>query len=113
MATEHEVLKFYHTGLRNVGLYASLSIAVLASSRFYRQKNRTYNILFLLLSLSILFCSTLMCKFLIDDVKSMKENLDETKYLSKWQTIPQVLLYIDIVIGCIIAYTFIKEMYKK
>jgi glutaredoxin-related protein len=54
-----------------------------------------------------------MCKFLIDDVKSMKENLDETKYLSKWQTIPQVLLYIDIVIGCIIAYTFIKEMYKK
>jgi len=43
----------------------------------------------------------------------MKANLDETKYLSKWQAIPQAILYIDIAIGCIITFTLVKELYKK
>lgn len=104
---------FYQTSLRNVGLYTSISFALLASSRFYREKNNTYNILFLLLSLSILFCAISICKYLIDDTKAMKEKLDETKYLSKWQGIPQVILYIDIVIACIVTVTLVKELYKK
>tara|TARA_B110000261_G_scaffold128305_1_gene143612 strand:+ start:665 stop:1006 length:342 start_codon:yes stop_codon:yes gene_type:complete len=113
MSSENEILTFYHTAIRNVGLYTSISFALLASSRFYRGKNKAYNVLFLLLSLSILFCAISLCKFLIDDVKSMKENLEETKYLSKWQTIPQAILYIDIAIGFIIIFTLVKELYKK
>lgn len=113
MATENEILNFYHTALRNVGLYTSISFALLASSRFYRGKNKAYNVMFLLFSLSILFCAISLCKYLIDDLKSMKEKLDETKYLSKWQTIPQAILYIDIAIGCIITFTLVKELYKK
>jgi|TARA_B100000497_G_scaffold98505_1_gene111113 amino acid permease len=113
METEREILMFYQTSLRNVGLYTSISFALLASSRFYREKNKAYNVLFLLLSLSILFCAISLCKYLIDDLKSMKANLDETKYLSKWQAIPQAILYIDIAIGCIITFTLVKELYKK
>jgi len=40
-----EILMFYHTSLRNVGLYTSISLALLGSSRFYRGKgDQIYNI---------------------------------------------------------------------
>ena len=112
MQSEKDILMFYQTSLRNVGLYMSISFALLASSRFYRGKNKIYNILFLLLSLSILLCSTTLCKYLIDDLKNMKQNLDEIKYLNKWQTIPQIIYYVNIVVGLIGATTLFKQILK-
>ena len=40
MQSEKDILMFYQTSLRNVGLYMSISFALLASSRFYRGKNK-------------------------------------------------------------------------
>ena len=110
MDSEKAILMYYHTALRNVGLYTSISFALLASSRFYRGKNKMYNILFLLLSLTILLCSVTLCKYLIDDLQNMKENLDEIKYLNKWQTIPQIIYYVNIVVGLIGATTLFKQL---
>ena len=112
MDSEKAILMYYHTGLRNVGLYTSISFALLASSRFYRGKNKMYNILFLLLSLTILLCSVTLCKYLIDDLQNMKQNLDEIKYLNKWETIPQVIYYVNIVVGLIGATTLFKQILK-
>lgn len=112
METEKDILMFYQTSLRNVGLYTSISFALLASSRFYRGKNKMINILFILLSLSILLCSITMCKYLIDDLKNMKQNLDEIKYLNKWETIPQIIYYVNIVVGLIGATTLFKQILK-
>ena len=92
MNSEKEIIMFYHTTLRNVGLYTSISFALLASSRFYRGKNKIYNIIFIILSLLILLTSILICKYLIDDIKKVKSNLDEIKYLNKWQNIPKLFL---------------------
>ena len=110
MDSEKAILMYYHTALRNVGLYTSISFALLASSRFYRGKNKMYNILFLLLSLTILLCSVTLCKYLIDDLQNMKQNLDEIKYLNKWQTIPQIIYYVNIVVGLIGATTLFKQL---
>tara|TARA_Y100000746_G_C15187901_1_gene320140 strand:+ start:121 stop:459 length:339 start_codon:yes stop_codon:yes gene_type:complete len=110
MDSEKAILMYYHTALRNVGLYTSISFALLASSRFYRGKNKMYNILFLLLSLIILLCSVTLCKYLIDDLQNMKENLDEIKYLNKWETIPQIIYYVNIVVGLIGATTLFKQL---
>lgn len=112
MDSEKAILMYYHTALRNVGLYTSISFALLASSRFYRGKNKMYNILFLLLSLTILLCSVTLCKYLIDDLKNMKQNLDEIKYLNKWETIPQIIYYVNIVVGLIGATTLFKQILK-
>ena len=68
MNSEKEIIMFYHTTLRNVGLYTSISFALLASSRFYRGKNKIYNIIFIILSLLILLTSILICKYLILDL---------------------------------------------
>lgn len=110
MDSEKAILMYYHTALRNVGLYTSISFALLASSRFYRGKNKMYNILFLLLSLSILLCSVTLCKYLIDDLKNMKQNLDEIKYLNKWETIPKVIYYVNITVALIGATTLFKQL---
>tara|TARA_B100000768_G_scaffold85549_1_gene80849 strand:- start:89 stop:427 length:339 start_codon:yes stop_codon:yes gene_type:complete len=110
MDSEKAILMYYHTALRNVGLYTSISFALLASSRFYRGKNKMYNILFLLLSLTILLCSVTLCKYLIDDLQNMKQNLDEIKYLNKWETIPQIIYYVNIVVGLIGATTLFKQL---
>ena len=110
MDSEKAILMYYHTALRNVGLYTSISFALLASSRFYRGKNKMYNILFLLLSLTILLCSVTLCKYLIDDLQNMKQNLDEIKYLNKWETIPQVIYYVNITVALIGATTLFKQL---
>lgn len=113
METEKDILMFYQTSLRNVGLYTSISFALLASSRFYRGKNKLNNILFLILSLTVLLGSIIICKYLIDDLTVMKQNLDEVKYLNKWEKIPQIIYYVNISIGLIGIANLLKQLYGK
>ena len=113
METEKDLLMFYQTSLRNVGLYTSISFALLASSRFYRGKNKMYNVLFIVLSLLVLLCSITICKYLIDDIKNMKLALDEVKYVNKWENIPQVIFYVNISVGLIGLTTLFKQLYNN
>jgi len=110
MDSEKAILMYYHTALRNVGLYTSVSFILLASSRFYRGKDKLYNVAYLILSLSILSCAIILCRFLINDLRSMKQNLDETKYLEKWETIPQTIFYINITVALITISTLFKQI---
>tara|TARA_Y100001970_G_C13985470_1_gene725463 strand:- start:150 stop:491 length:342 start_codon:yes stop_codon:yes gene_type:complete len=110
METEKDILMFYQTSLRNVGLYTSISFALLASSRFYRGKNKMYNVLFIVLSLLVLLCSITICKYLMDDIKNMKQSLDEVKYVNKWENIPQVIYYVNICVGLIGLTTLLKQL---
>ena len=113
MDSEKAILMYYQTSLRNVGLYSSFSFALLASSRFYRGKNKINNILFLVLSLSILLCSITICKYLMDDIKNMKQRLDEVNYLNKWENILQVIYYVNICVGLIGVTTLLKQLSIK
>tara|TARA_B100000902_G_scaffold325384_1_gene319996 strand:- start:4568 stop:4903 length:336 start_codon:yes stop_codon:yes gene_type:complete len=101
MDSEKSILMYYHTALRNVGLLTSISFVLLGSSRFYRGKNNILNILFFILSLIILLGSIIICKYLMDDLKIMKQNLDEVKYLNKWEKIPEIIYYVNISVGLI------------
>ena len=57
METEKDLLMYYHSSLRNVGLFTSVSLALLGYSRFYRGKIKTYNIAFIIISLLFLICA--------------------------------------------------------
>ena len=63
----YELYDTYHTVLRNIGLYTSISIAILAGSRFYlNKKDYIINQLFLLtLSLIFLIYSMIINIFMI------------------------------------------------
>ena len=110
MDSEKAILMYYHTALRNVGLYTSVSFILLASSRFYRGKNKMYNLIYIILSLSILSCAIIITKFLIEDLKIMKQNVDEIKYMDKWENIPQAMFYLNITVGLITISTLFREI---
>ena len=50
--TEKDLIMMYHTTLRNMGLYTSLSMALLGYSRYYRGRgSMVYNVCFIIFSL--------------------------------------------------------------
>ena len=98
METEKDLLMFYQTSLRNVGLYTSVSLALLGYSRFYRGKNKVYNIAFILLSLAILLCAIIISKYLIADLEAMSQKIN-TVYLEKWLALPKYILFVDLLVG--------------
>lgn len=107
--TERNILMFYHTSLRNAGLYTSISLALLGYSRYYRGKNKIYDVAFIVLSLAILLCAITICIYLISDVEDMSKEL-ETKYLDKWLTLPKSILLIDSLVGIFGTITLFKEI---
>ena len=62
---EKDFLMYFQTSIRNLGLYLSVSLAILAVSRAYRGKNRIYNVSFIVLSLIILYISVYNNYYLI------------------------------------------------
>ena len=45
------LIMFYQTTLRNVGLFTSISFGALGYSRFHRGKSQLYNLMLILLSI--------------------------------------------------------------
>ena len=74
---EKDILMYYHTTFRNVGLYTSVSVAMLGYSRFYRGKNKLYNLAFIVISLVFLFFSLLITKHLIQMINEMNLNIKD------------------------------------
>jgi hypothetical protein len=112
MKTEREILMFYQTSLRNIGLYTSISLGLLGYSRFYRGKKKIYNLTFIILSLAILLCALIICLYLIQDLEHMKISLEKKIYLEKWIIIPQLVFGIDILIGLFGLSTLYSEITK-
>ena len=55
-------------------------------------------------------CAIAVCKFLIDDLKVMKKNVDDIKYLEKWELIPQAVLYLNSAVALIGVTTLFRQI---
>ena len=94
--TYKDTLMFYQTGLRNVGLYTSISLALLGSSRFYRGKgNSVYNISFLIISVVALLLAISLLQNLISNITMFRKTLksEEQTIIDEWMKIPTSLNY--------------------
>lgn len=88
-----EINMLYHTNIRNVGLFTSISLAFLAQSRYFRKNNdNTLLILFLTFTLLIQIISLLFVLNMLSDHKLYYENLNENEQilLEKWYIIPNI-----------------------
>jgi len=85
----------YHTVLRNIGLYTSISLAILGSSRFYINKNifKLNHIFLILLSLIFLTYSIFINLFVILD---LSVNLKDKKIFNKWLYLLKGILLFNI-----------------
>ena len=108
MKTEKDFLVVYHSELRNIGLYISLSLASLAYSRAHREQNFNRNIVGIIFSLFFILLSCMINRFLWLD---MAENvIKPNSKIVKWvQLLPYISFMQMIIIG-VIMYTFYIEV---
>lgn len=66
----HKFSMYFHTTLRNIGLYTSLAYGSLAYSRIYRNVTPQYDILLIIISLAFLAISFILNYFLYLDINA-------------------------------------------
>lgn len=111
--THKNIMMFYHTTLRNVGLYTSISFGALGYSRYYRGKSQTYNIGLIIIGLVFNLIAFTINYYLLNDMKSFlhvyKEDQDASLLLDKWMLIPNVVFGIQIILFLFGAYTLFNN----
>ena len=94
METKKDLMMYFQTSIRNVGLYTSISFAALGYSRFYREKNAFYNIYLIIFSIIFTVISIIMCSYLIQDVEKFQENL-QSQDIKKWIQLPKIIIFFN------------------
>jgi len=111
--TFKDTLMFYQTSLRNVGLYTSISLALLGVSRFYRGKgDPMYNIAFILISLATLMLAFSILRNLNSQILAVKEGLkdeNQKKIVGDWLVISNSLQLVLMSISAFSVYTFYRQ----
>ena len=107
------LVMFYQTTLRNVGLYTSISFGALGYSRYYRGKSSLYNVLLLAISILFLVIAGTINYYLIFDMDALLGTYDDenlSEYLTKWRIIPQGVLVIQSMLLFLALYTLYREV---
>ena len=109
MDSEKDLLLYYQTSLRNVGLFTSVSLALLAVSRYYRGKTILFNTAYIFFSLLFLIAAMLICYFLIQTIEYEKMQIDDLNHIERMEIVPKLTLGIDGIISIFILFTLIKQ----
>lgn len=80
LRNEKELIMFYQTTFRNVGLMTAVSFAALGYSRFYRGASKMYSVGLSIVSFLLLLCSFITNIFLFYSFK----NSEHSKNMKKW-----------------------------
>ena len=108
--TEKDFLMYFHTSIRNLGLYISVALAILTVSRAYRGKNKLYNLSFIVITILFLIVSAFKNIYLIKTLRAMKNEIKENKlYTDQIMIVPTLILMINITISVFCLYTLYRE----
>lgn len=96
---DKEFLMYYHTILRNIGLYTSVALAGIAAARglFATKGHKLSAFVTTILSGSFILISIQMSRLLSADIVMATKQLD-SKTLDSWSLLPKVTLYLNIVL---------------
>ncbi len=110
MDCSHQIINYLHSALRTCGQYILVSFGLLVYSRFYREKkNVIYNIVFIILSLIILFIASLICYFLSKDINIFLNDCEDP-LIYKWLIIPKLIFATILIIAFFGLVTLIREL---
>lgn len=113
MNTEKDLLMYYHSCIKTVGMYTSLSFGALAYSRFYRGKeNYLYNLILVLVSLCLTLVSLFNSYYFMLYFDEFQEKLN-LKNLKTFKYVPKLLLGINSILLLLGTFTFLREIYSS
>ena len=93
------VLTYYHTSIRNIGLYCSLALGALVYSRYHREKTFLINIAMILVSLIFSILSTIIGLYLLQDIQTiLNDDSSIGTVIDKWLMIPNIMLIVNALI---------------
>lgn len=111
--TFKDTLMFYQTSLRNVGLYTSISLALLGVSRFYRGKGDSiYSIAFILVSMATLMLAFSILRNLNSQISVIRDGLkddNQQKIVDDWLMISTSLQFVLVIISLFSVYTLYRQ----
>ena len=104
------VLNYYHTALRNMGLYTSIALAALGYSRFHRGKNFTINVIMIVISIIFILLSVTIGIFVLQDLEMISYNdIGIIPMIEKWLLLPNVIIYINSAVILSTVYVFFVQ----
>lgn len=109
MKSEKELIMMYHTEIRNIGLYTSISLAALAYSRSYRDKGFFRNIGGIFMSIAILLIALTINYYLYKDIEYFMKDI-ETNIMLKWIKLLPLIAFIQLLILAMNLYTLYKQL---
>ena len=105
--TPKDLLMFFQTVLRNVGLYTSISFACLGYSRYYRSKSSLYSIGLVAISIMFLVIAMLINSLLIMNSNKYK-NIEEYQQVKKWEWVSISVLILQIILLLYAVFTLVR-----
>ena len=113
MNTEKDLLMYYHSCIKTVGMYTSLSFGALAYSRFYRgNENYIYNLTLVLVSLCLILVSIFNSYYFMLYFEDSQKKL-KIKSLENYKYVPKLLIGINSIIFMLGIFTFLREIYSS
>ena len=101
-----QIMTYYQSTIRNIGLYTSVSFGTLAISRYYRDKIWSINLLLLIISMILISITIIIINNLRIDINNYT-NLEKNATIDKWMIIPNIMEcinYVLILIALYVAY---------
>ena len=109
---DKDFVMLYHTVIRNMGLYTATGVGVLmATSRFYKDKNKVYHISYNIIALCVILLAITYGVFTIKDTEQYIYNNDSfsSKYI-KYVILIKSMISLCIFIFIKLLFTFINNL---
>lgn len=120
METQKDLHMWFHTSLRNVGLFTSVSFGALAYSRIYREKRAFYNLFLILASITFMMVSLMINWYLIQNYETYQKKIQSSSSSSSSSSsedailalVPRIVFVFNVGILGLGVSTFIREWFK-
>jgi len=111
VSSDHTFLMYFHSTLRNVGMYTTLSYASLAYSRYYRGKTYNYDIFLILISIAFLIIAATINYLLYSDFNAyIEKNKLHNQSIVKWINIIYVIFGIHSILAVLGVLTALRTI---
>tara|TARA_Y100000389_G_scaffold178371_1_gene191506 strand:+ start:20659 stop:21078 length:420 start_codon:yes stop_codon:yes gene_type:complete len=111
--TNHKLLMFFQTTIRNVALTTAVSLATLGYSRFYREKNTYYTTILVLASLLVISCSSVINYNLYETIVDHYSTDSKLDGANKYLIVTQIFMVIQFILIHLAAYTLFKLLRNR
>lgn len=107
----HKFSIYFHTTLRNIGLYTSLSYGSLAYSRFHRGTTPIFDIMLITISIAFLSIAFILNYFLYQDMNSFIMKQKQGDEVSKWVPISKAIFGIHVILFILGVFTLMRSLH--